>query len=361
MHNYHDAHGMFPPGTIDDDAYPHGGYTTGFTLLLPFIEETALYNSYNTRRGQNPSPWNNSPTYGSNDFQTTPQPAQASSVWNNIANSTTIAKQLAQFYCPSNRSEGVVYLGSTSYLAGGTDYGMCLGAIATQCSNPSAISYLQQLGGCFGPNTKTRIKDFLDGTALTVCMGEISGGEVFVGTTDPDSAQPADVTARDGRQGTPLARPWGVDQAWAVAWQQPLGGTPPAGTPLGSVFFSGYQHVNSNAKIDGSLTGGDPQTGQIADFPAKMNPRLVRQARISTDVGDPGGAAQGSTLGVSLPDYRCVRGDDRLPEVRCNHEGGSQFLFGDGSVRFVSENIDVKIYGYIMTIKGREIVDEDDL
>src|SRR5262245_53852110 len=38
MHNYHDAHGMFPPGIIDDDNVSFGGMTTGFVMLLPFIE-----------------------------------------------------------------------------------------------------------------------------------------------------------------------------------------------------------------------------------------------------------------------------------------------------------------------------------
>src|SRR5262245_49756338 len=136
MHNYHDAHGMFPPGFIDDDAFPNGGHTTGFTLLLPFIEETALYNSYNTRRGGPPCPGNTTaPAAGNSDglnpapMNVAPAPGANSStggpVWNNVANSTSISKQLAQFFCPSNRSEGLVYLSSPSYVAGATDYGMC--------------------------------------------------------------------------------------------------------------------------------------------------------------------------------------------------------------------------------------------
>jgi hypothetical protein len=43
-----------------------------------------------------------------------------------------------------------------------------------------------------------------------------------------------------------------------------------------------------------------------------------------------------------------------------NHESGWQMLMGDGTVRFVSENIDHKIYRAIMTIAGGEPVDEDD-
>jgi prepilin-type N-terminal cleavage/methylation domain-containing protein len=364
MHNYHDAHGMFPPGMIDDDSYPNGGYTTGFVLLLPFIEETALYNSYNVRRGAPPFPGNTTaPTPGgttANDMKNAPiitsGTAASGAVWNSVANSTTISKQLAQFFCPSNRSEGLIYLNSPSYLAGATDYGMCNGAIATQCSNPSSIGYLQQLGGCFSVNSKTRIKDFLDGTSLTVVMGEISGGETFVGTIDSSTPNPPDVSARDSRSPTPQSRPWGVDQAWGVAWQDTAARTTADTSPLGSIFFSAYQHVGSDAKIDGSIV--TPGTFDGKDFPAKMNPRLVHQAIIqptNTSTNN-----QGVVSGVAIPDRRCMSGDDRLPETRCNHEGGCQFLMGDGTVRFISENVDQKIYGYITTIKGREIVDEDD-
>jgi prepilin-type N-terminal cleavage/methylation domain-containing protein len=365
MHNYHDAHGMFPPGMVDDDAYPNGGHTTGFTLLLPFIEETALYNSYNTRRGQQPNPGNTTATTSANTLSRTPvntAPSQTAGggVWNNIANSTTISKQLAQFFCPSNRSEGLVYLDNPQYVGGATDYGMCNGAIATLCSNPSSLGYLQQLGGCFTVNSKTRIKDMLDGTSLTVVMGEISGGETFVATIDIGNPNAPDSTARDGRQVASLGRPWGVDQAWGVAWQETaIRGTSGNGAPLGSIFFSSYQHLGQNAKIDGTTVTASA-TGFAAnpDFPAKMNPRLVRQTVIQ-----PTNTAtnnQGNPQGVSIPDTRCLNADDRLPEARCNHEGGCQFLMGDGTVRFISENVDQKIYGYITTIKGREIVDEDD-
>lgn len=42
------------------------------------------------------------------------------------------------------------------------------------------------------------------------------------------------------------------------------------------------------------------------------------------------------------------------------HEGGWQMLMGDGTVRFVSENIDRKVYRALMTIAGGEPVDEND-
>ena len=55
--------------------------------------------------------------------------------------------------------------------------------------------------------------------------------------------------------------------------------------------------------------------------------------------------------------------DDRFTQgggFSSAHVGGWQMLMGDGTVRFVSENIDRKVYYAIMTIAGGEPVDEDD-
>ena len=41
-----------------------------------------------------------------------------------------------------------------------------------------------------------------------------------------------------------------------------------------------------------------------------------------------------------------------------HHVGGSQFCLGDGSVRFISENIDHGLYQALATIKGGEVVGE---
>jgi prepilin-type N-terminal cleavage/methylation domain-containing protein len=358
MHNYHDAHGMFPPGIIDDNNVTYSGYTTGFVMLLPFLEETALYNSYNTRVGAPPQSSGLTPN-GQDNNSPVMSAGITGPVWTNIANSTTISKQLAQFFCPSNRQEGLVRIanGPPEYIAGATDYGMCNGAVATVCGNPSSIAYLAHLGGCFTINSRTRIKDLSDGTSLTVVMGEISGGETFVATSDVNNPQPPDSTALDGRAAAPGNRPWGVDQAWGVAWNRDDGTSATAAVlPRGSILFSAFQHVGTNAKIDGTVGGGPVST--TADMPAGMNPRLVRQSRFSVAGG---GTLQGGTQsGLTTEDQRCMTGEDRLPEARSNHEGGCQFLMGDGTVRFVSENVDRKIYGFIMTVKGKEIVDEDD-
>jgi len=43
---------------------------------------------------------------------------------------------------------------------------------------------------------------------------------------------------------------------------------------------------------------------------------------------------------------------------RSRHEGGVQVLLGDGSARFISENIDKLIYRGLITIQGNERLGE---
>jgi prepilin-type N-terminal cleavage/methylation domain-containing protein len=47
-----------------------------------------------------------------------------------------------------------------------------------------------------------------------------------------------------------------------------------------------------------------------------------------------------------------------LDDFSSQHEGGAQFVLGDGHVRFVSENIDHNLYRSLGTIKGGEVIGE---
>lgn len=50
--------------------------------------------------------------------------------------------------------------------------------------------------------------------------------------------------------------------------------------------------------------------------------------------------------------------DEHLDDFSSRHEGGAQFTLGDGSVRFISENIDHGLYQSLATIQGGEVVGE---
>jgi len=340
MHNYHDAHGRFCPGMVDDDHDSNGAMHSGFVMLLPFLEETALYNSYNTRIGA-------PPVSGATTRNNAVPVATNGANWFDIANSTTISKQLSQFYCPSNRSEGIVNLGPVGPwgagvlpTAGATDYAMVNGAVPLLCGSSQDLSYPPSLGGFFGVNSKIGIKDCRDGTSLTVAMGEVAGGEHIIGTTNTTVYNPPDASTLENTAN----RPWGIDQAWGAARISGLTND----WPRGSIFIAAYQHVGTDTRIDGNTA---------TEMPAPMNPRLT-MASVSDGTKNAAAAQNQAcfrTSGGVISPY-----GDRLSNVRSKHVGGAQFLMGDGTVRFISDNIDRKIYGYIFTVQGKEIVDEDD-
>lgn len=345
--NYENSHGVLPPGIIDDNNAPNGGLTTGFVLLLPYLERSDLFDAYNTRVGERPNPT----IPNDKDIPTTGfQYGFEGPVWANVVNSTVIQREIAVFFCPSNRSEGVVTLGESQVFVGGaTDYGFCHGAIAAMCSDPQSISNIDKLMGAFGPNSKIRIKDFKDGTTQTVLMGEISGGEQFVVTSDFDTDRPPDTTALDGRgASTPGPRPWGADQAWGVAWMRSEEEGPQTGIyPRGSIFIAAFQHVGEDFEIDGN---------RAEELPADMKPFrptvLVRQTRI---LKNPSNKFDANVRG---PNPKCNEPDDRLTEARSMHSQMCFFLYGDGSVKSVKETIGLTVWGALFTVKGGEVINE---
>src|SRR5262245_45315380 len=76
LHNYHDAHGEFPGGIIAIDDV-QDGWATGFTYLLPFIEQQNLQNLY-----------------------------RFDVAWYDAANSTAVGTEVKLFFCPPNRKTG---------------------------------------------------------------------------------------------------------------------------------------------------------------------------------------------------------------------------------------------------------------
>jgi len=155
LHNYHDAHGCFPIATVGTrfssaayiDALGTGHAWSG--LILPFLDETSLYNAINF------------------------------SLWaGDAANGTAGMQKLAQYLCPTVPELGRVATLVTGKVPGWRHY---VGVIGTTGTSPYGAWYDQYDGifpqnrkGNFGYRCQTvRVRDVRDGLSNTIAVGEV--------------------------------------------------------------------------------------------------------------------------------------------------------------------------------------------
>lgn len=154
MHNYHDAHKVFPPGLVVQNADPqwtaagndlHVESWAWGSFLLPYIEQSALYNQMGVGQGQ---------------------------LLQTIASTTTLAlTPLSVYRCPSDAGPAVRAPSGGFAEWATSNYKACTGHrrdALTIAVNTEARS------GMFWQNSKNGIRDMSDGTSNTILIGEIA-------------------------------------------------------------------------------------------------------------------------------------------------------------------------------------------
>src|SRR5262249_37861077 len=174
LHNHEQAVGWFPPGMVTgtssgkDDMFQAGA--SGLALLLPYIEQGNVGNLW-VEKGKG---------------------------WYDPANAAASQTPIKLFYCPSNRSTGIVDLTQLDLVAfsvlkfhlpnpAATDYILCKGANAALCS-PSQVPL--GAAGLFDANTNAkfegkRVTDITDGTSNTFAIRDGWGGNEAVRVRPP--------------------------------------------------------------------------------------------------------------------------------------------------------------------------------
>jgi prepilin-type N-terminal cleavage/methylation domain-containing protein/prepilin-type processing-associated H-X9-DG protein len=296
LHGHHDAKQCFPPGLISASTNIDDAEHTGFTLLLPFIEQDNTYRLYSF----------NLP-------------------WSDPANAPVVGIQVKLFYCPSNRLAGSIDLTAIAAqwhatlppAAASTDYAFNKGANGALNRDWERVPI--QARGVFNIRpadapSGLRLLDITDGTSSTLAMGDAAGGSPYYLARDlADPSQPSiDVLT---------GRPAPLDQSWVAA-----GVSIPSQPWYGSVFAVTAQYG----------LPPDPR-----DEP--MNRRPVTPTVWGNDPAGDNAA-----------------GLDYVSGFRSLHPGGCNFVFCDGSVRFVSQGIRPDVYRALSTYAGGEVISASD-
>jgi prepilin-type processing-associated H-X9-DG protein len=293
LHSYHDASGSFPPGyTVQGTDNLEMGGFCGFVPLLPHLEQDNLFRNWDLN-----------------------------GKWYEAPNAALVSVEVKLFYCPSNRSGGRIDFAFLVPIAGrplpnpaACDYLLSKGANAALCEH----CQIPPAGrGAFDVNSHTRLDDISDGTSQSFAGGEGAGGNRRFGYR----LYYPDTTAATGL--FPGQSPY-IDQSWSQG---------PAAT----------QELHSLGLMGGSCLGITAVRGGQADpFDEAMNRPLCLP---SFDVNQ-GCVNSGSASGTY----------DTSAGFRSVHTSGCNFLFCDGSVRFIREGLSPDTYRAMSTIAGGEVI-----
>jgi prepilin-type processing-associated H-X9-DG protein len=298
LHHYHDVAKCFPPGLVTDQSNTSDAEATGFTFLLPYLEQDNTYKLYTFD-----DPW-----YAQSNYQ-------------------AVGLQVPLFFCPSNRTSGSINLKplesewSTKLppSAAACDYAFCKGANGGLNRNwqktPLAVRGVFGIRGSTEVNAGVRLTDMTDGTSTTLALGEAAGGaNQFLVRDMQNPAIPAVVVLT----GQPVA----IEQSWSAAG-------------VGDSAHPWY----------GSVLGVTAQYGLGPD--PRDEPMNRRPTTPTVYGGDPRGDN--------------ASGRDFVSGFRSVHTGGCNFLFCDGSVRFLTEDLQPDLYRALSTYAGGEAVTGLDL
>jgi len=178
-----------------------------------------------------------------------------------------------------------------------TTYLFSKGTHGGWCRNPNTM---ETRVGMFDTNLSTRTRDLTDGSSNTIAMGEGATGGIFPLCEGQGCTVPASPAA-------PARQAWIIAQPNSTAFK-------PAFGVFGSILGSTIDPLN---KVPVSETFIDD--GALTD---------------------------------------CSAATHVTSNFRSYHEGGVQFLLGDGSARMISENLDRGVFNALGTHGGGEVVGE---
>src|SRR5262249_13180126 len=289
---------------------------TGFTYLLPYLEQDSVFRQFNLTKQ-----------------------------WYARVNYAPVAVEIPLMYCPSNRTSGSMDLTAEIYAWGGplpprvgsTDYVLCKGANAAIHQNAGLIPLACR--GVFNVYVDSSNPDFTNLDGIT------SG--LVVRLTDVTDGTSTTFAIGEGAGNTPryLLREMSVTNQGVVV------GPGPATDP-----YTGGKIQPDQARAVASVSGANHPWytsifGVTAQYGLAPNPRdepMNSRLVMPSAYADPEFA--GNFSGDNRDGWAFISG------FRSLHPGGCNFLFCDGSVRWVSQTIEPAAYRALSTYAGGEVV-----
>ncbi len=273
MFNYHDAYTVFPPAGTYLGNYPaaQAGHWSPQARLLPYIEQANLSNLINFSLGYS-------------------------------TQTTVSAVRVPIFICPSETNDKM----------NGNHWPITYAANVGEWLVWDPVS--GNIGsGAFGPNSKTGVRDFTDGTSNTLAYAEVRAFQNFL--------RPATGTGSGS-----VTRP---------------------ATPADVAALGGDLKLTGHTEW---VEGRSPQHSFTTTFgPNTKQPYNNAGTIVDVDWLNVGEGSLGSS-GL-VPTYAVITS-------RSMHEGLVNVLLCDGSVRSIGENIDLGTWQRLGTRAGGEILGE---
>jgi prepilin-type N-terminal cleavage/methylation domain-containing protein/prepilin-type processing-associated H-X9-DG protein len=316
LHSYHQSYGYFPPAWRSTSAAASWAYVlpnraTGFIYLLPYVEQENFAKTYDDNQ-----PW-----------------------WS-LANRSIVISSIKMLSCPSNPNPilftvpgpalytdvgpGGGYAtaadqlpsgANQSFQVGSTDYVFCRGANGSMNADYSKIPL--EYRGVFNfeitPTRvpKLRLNHITDGSSTTLAMGEAVSG----------------VKNWPANQGHTPGPPYIMNNLFS-SWAIGGAGDGTAANSSGAVVAVTAQTVDN--------------AGVWTDEPMNRRPLTIAQA-------EPLDASGKNNAGTATAPTNWISG------FRSMHTGGCNFVFCDGSVRFIQQAISPVLYRALSTYAGGEI------
>ncbi|QDT15468.1 DUF1559 domain-containing protein [Alienimonas californiensis] len=305
LHNYHSTYKTFPiwrGGTQDGNSNnSNQGNLSPLVSLLPYMDQTALWNQISKPLSLNVN----------GSTRSTPWPPMGPAVWR--TNYLPWRTQVASYLCPSDGSNSGNVIGDTNYAFNLGDNG--------RAANTGNLS---QARGPWVNRKSLGLRDLKDGTTSTLLMGEVGVGN---GTLTFQSGWMSTVSGMDFSAGGPS----NVKTA-CVESESVIDPSEPGFYAPGTAKTSG--DTGPLVYVGGARARGARWSGAYAPISGFMT------------IIPPNGPSCNTGEGNQL-NYNGVY------TAGSYHTGGAQFVFGDGSVTFISEGIDTGDLNAAMKRSGK--------